>query len=287
MTWQFALFLNTVFSTIRSAVQKKIVTSVDPQLTLFYVICFYLTEVFILHVILNRQLPLIYPEALALGMVFAVSTTCLFAAIRISLSQTSLFASYAIIVSMALAAVFLGENRLFNPTTVSGQKIIVGLLCAVVSMWLIAKKGSIKKVLSDKTWLVLMIGYIIFDGIGQFGNKVFLATHQPLETLVSQMIGHLPILYVILKIRKIPFYVRKYDGMWIALDSFAEVGFAVFLLISFKLGPLSLILPIQKLATIIGGMSIGLILFKESYVYTKAKVAGVIIGLVGIVLLIV
>src|SRR3989344_358292 len=112
MTWQIALVLNAIFSTIKSGIQKKVVTRTDPQLFLFYVVCYFFVEIFLLYIIVNQRLPILYPSMFLLGVIFAISTSCLFAAIRISLSQTSLLGTYSIIIPMVLGAVFLGESAI-------------------------------------------------------------------------------------------------------------------------------------------------------------------------------
>jgi uncharacterized membrane protein len=221
-----------------------------------------------------------------LGVIFAISTTCLFAAIRISLSQTSLFGTYAIIVPMILATLFLGESVFFDPMTIKGVRSITGVLSALVSLWLLTRSKNHQKEKTNMTWFFLIFTYIIFDGVGQFWNKTFLASHTPMETLVSQTIGMIPFLFLILYVRRVSFKITRNTHRWIAFDSIAEVGFAIFLLLSFKLGPISLILPIQKLATLIGGMLLGLFVFNEKHELTKTKKIGLLVGIAGIILLI-
>lgn len=274
------------FSLQYEAAYKKVVTRTDPQLFLFYAMCYFLVEILILYMLINHRFPVLYPQMFLLGVIFAISTTCLFAAIRISLSQTSLFGTYSIIVSMVLAALFLGESVIFDPMTIKGIRSIAGVLFAIISLWLLTRSNSHQKEKTNMSLFFLILTYIIFDGIGQFWNKTFLASHETMETLVSQMIGLIPFLFVILYLRRISLKITGNSHIWIAFDSIAEVGFAIFLLLSFKLGPISLILPIQKLATIIGGMLLGLIVFNEKHSYTKIKKIGLLVGITGIILLI-
>lgn len=288
MTWQIALLFNAVFSTIRSGIQKKVVNRVDPQLFLFYVICYISVEMLLLYLLLYHRMPALYFEMIFLGIVFCISTICLFSAIKISLSQTSLFGTYSIILPMLLAALFLGESKLFDPATVRGARSVIGVISAVISLWLLAKSGMHSKYqVQNRNWLYFILIYIILDGAGQYWNKIFLVDHQPVETLISQNLGFLLFLFLTLKLRKLSFRFPKTEQTWTIIDSLAEVGFAVFLLLSYKLGPISIILPIQKITTIIGGMFLGLFLFGEKGDYTKNKVAGLIIGMAGILILVV
>jgi uncharacterized membrane protein len=281
MTWQIALALNLFIGAFRIGAQKKILGVVEPTVFLFWVLCYMLPLFIGIYIFQYGSLPGIYPEMFLLGIIFSISASCVFAATKISLSQTTVVGTYSIAISMILAALFLGESDVFTLQT------CIGLAAAGISLYYLSQSKGAAQSHMTRHWLLLMICFIVTDGAGQFWNKMFLMTHTPLEALISQLIADIPFMYLLIRIRKIPFRISVKKQQWIALDSLLEVGFCIFLLTSYKIGPLTVILPIQKLGSIMAGLLLGILFFKEGHSYTKKKYIGLVIGLAGIILLII
>lgn len=186
MSWQLALFFNVIFATIRSTIEKKLVDRLDP-LVVFFHTAFWSTVFFTLFYLLRHDsLPIIYPEMILFGVSVVLITGSYLAAIKISLSQTVVFGSYYIVVAMLLTTLFLGEWQLFDPAKISGQKTLIGVFLAFISLVFLLKSSSRKEAIMEQKWVFLIAVVIILNGVITFWSKSFLASHGPLETLISQ-----------------------------------------------------------------------------------------------------
>jgi uncharacterized membrane protein len=287
MTWQIALFLNIIFSVIRGSLYKKLVDKIDPILVMmhtnFWGIVFFSSY----FVFFNREFPVIYPEMLLLGILFTVSFGAYLKAARISLTQSVVFGSYYLVITLFLAAIFLGEWKLFDIQNISGIKNILGAVMAFISIYLLMTSGSKKEKMLEKNWIKYISLNIILTGFGTFWSKAFLVNHLPIETLFSQYLGGMPIqvIYNKIKLKKLSVDFTYYPA--IILCSLMEVVGLSLYYVAFKEGPAMIILPVQTIMITIFTSLSGLIFFKEAHMFKKEKIWGLVIGIVGVGLLVI
>lgn len=286
MNWQLPLFLNIGFGTIRAFLEKKLVAKVAPFMIFFYTVLWSGLVFILFYLTLYQSFPIIYPEMILLGILFTFSYGCYLQAMKINLSQTVIVASFYLIISLALAAFYLSEWRLFDPTTGVGQKTIIGMILTLLSIWMLVGADKKKEKINRK-WLFFMVINVVLTGIGTFWSKTFIENHGSLETLISQSLGGLPVLFIINVINREKFKIGKASQVLAILDGLAIVGTTVFFFIALKNGPLAVILPVQTLIITVSIVLVGLIIFKEVQNMTKKKFAGMVLGIAGVILLMV
>lgn len=287
MSWQIPLFFNIIFGTFRSYLDKRLVTRIDPLIVYFYTVFWILLYLLGYFFIRNHTFPAIYPEMIVMGALYAVAIGSYLKAIKINLSQSVVFASYYLVIPMILSAIFLGEWSFFNPRTFSGQKTILGLILAFISMFLILRSHSKREAKIEFEWIYLIIINIVLNGIGTFWGKTFVDSHNIFDTVFSQCIGGLGVVFIINRLRNKKYSVNPINHIWLAFDGFIIILAIYFYYLTVKSGPLTLILPIQTLLGTIAIALLGLILFKEVQYFHKEKIAGLVLGFIGVVLLMV
>jgi uncharacterized membrane protein len=256
-------------------------------LVLLYTNVWVLVFFFLFYLLRYGSFPVIYPEMMVLGVVYVIVIASFFAAIKISLSQTIVFASYYQLVAMILSAVFLGEWNLFNPFIFSGQKTILGICLAFIAMVLLLRSDKKSKGKLEKKWLYYILVYIIFMGIATFWSKSFLIAHGPLETLCSQQITFVPVALAWCLLKKKKLAISSRNQLLSGVDGLVTVFAVVFFYQALKNGPVSFILPIQTLLLTIATMILGLVVYKESHMFTREKIIGLVVGIAGIIFLII
>jgi uncharacterized membrane protein len=287
MSWQLPLFLNIVFGTIRSYLDKKLVERLDP-LVVYVCTVFWMTGFLLLYYLaIYHRAPAVYPEMMVLGILYAVAIGSYLKAIKINLSQSVVFSSYYLVIPMVLSAIFLGEWSYFNPNSFSGQKTIVGLILAFVSMFLILRSHTKKEAKMELTWVYLIIINIVLNGIGTYWGKTFVNTHGPFDTIFSQCLGALPVVILINYFGKKKYHLTPTNHILVALDGLIITLAVAFYYLAIQRGPLTLILPIQTLLGSIAIVTVGLVLFQEGQHLGKEKIAGLVIGIIGIMLLVI
>lgn len=285
MPWQSALLGNIFFASIRDPFYKKIVDRLDPYLVMFHTNIWGMVLFSAYYIVRNRLLPPIYFEMMLLGVVFTVSYGFYLTAIRFSLSQSVIFRSYSLAITLLLTAVFLGEWMFFDPLRVSGIKNITGVLLAGISLYTLTATGAKKEQKLERTWLLLILGNIILNGFGSFWSKSFLASHAPAETLLSQYVGGMVVLPFIMKAKKMSIRISKGYVLQIFILSVLEFFTLILFYEAYRKGPAVLVLPIQALVITIMTTMAGLIIFKETHLYRKEKAWGLGLGLFGALLL--
>ncbi len=285
MSWQIPLLINIIFGTIRSYLDKKLVDRIDPFLVFLYTSIWGTVFFFLFYFFRHLSFPTIYPEMIFLGVLTTISMCSYLAAIKISLTQSVIFASYYLLLVLILAAVFLSEWQLFNPAESSGQKMIVGSILAFISIFLILSGRTKKEERLERKWIIYIVVFIILTAISVYWGKVFIADHGPLETLISQSLGVLPAIYIINIIKRVKWSISRENHLLAAVDGLAVVLATAFYYQALKSGPLSLILPVQTLVGTIAIVLVGLILFNEKQQFDKGKIIGLVLGMLGIILL--
>lgn len=287
MIWQVAAILSVIFGTIRVFLDKKLIDKVGPFALLFYTAVwsgvFYTLFFFLRY----ESLPSFYPEMMGVGIVYVIAVVGYLKAIKVSLSQTMVFVPYSFVIPMILAAIFLGEWKLFDPTTASGLKTVLGTILAIVSLWLIVGSGSKREQKMESRWIYAIVIYIIFIGIGNYLSKAFLLTHGVLEALISQQISVVPLVFLFNIAKKVKFFTSFKNHLLMLVDGLAVAFAVVFFFFSIRQGPMSLALPIQTLLLTISTMLVGLYIFKEAHLFSKEKLIGMGLGVVGVILLVI
>jgi uncharacterized membrane protein len=287
MTWPIPLFFNIVFGTIRSFIDKRLVNKIDPFVAFFYATFWSNIFFFSFYLLRHHSIPIVYPEMLILGALYSFIVGSYMAAIKINLSQTVIFNSYYLVIPLGLAAIFLGEWQLFDPTIFSGQKTLLGIFLAFVSMGLFLSTKSRKEEKIEKKWLMLILFNIIFNGFATYWGKIFITDHGPLETLISQSLGGIPVLFIFNKLRRKSMEISGQNHLLSFIDGFVIFLAVTFYYLAIKNGPLTVVLPIQTLVGTIAIALVGLFLFKEKAQITNKKIWGLILGFIGVVLLII
>lgn len=287
MIWQTALVFYVFFGVLRGYFDKKLVTKVDPVVAFFYSAVWSLAAYLVIYFLVTGFFFPILPEQLILGVVYVFGIWAYLIALQLSLSQTVVFCSYSILIPMVLSAVFLGEWQLFNPGSLAGLKNIFGIILALLSMYLIIKSHSKKEEKLEKKWFFLIIVNIFSVGIANYLSKIYLADYGPVEALISQSISGIPLILIIslitgksLKLTKRKHALAATDGVVVGLS-------VIFFYAMLKAGAASVVLPIGMSALTIVSVLVGLFIFKETQLFTKEKLVGLFIGILGIMLLII
>lgn len=281
------LFINIIFATFRGFLDKKIVSKVDPYLAFFYVSVASGLAWLLFYIVRHETFPQIYPEMMLMGILYTVVIGSYLYAIRINLSQTVIFSSYYLLISMFLSAVFLGEWRLFDPSTSRGIKTIFGVMFAFVSMVLILHAHTRKEEKMELKWLFFISINIVLNGIGSFWGKTFIDRHGPLETAFSQSVAGVPMLFLINFLKNKDFKIPKYYHLLCIINGVVIAFAVIFYYLALKNGPLSIVLPLQTVILNIVLVLIGLFVYKETHLFDKGKILGLILGGVGVILLMV
>lgn len=285
MTWQIPLIINIIFATTRSYMEKLLVGKITPFMVFFYSVLWEAIFAIVFLLITAGRLPVIYPEMMMLGVLYGLGIGAYYEAIKINMSQSVVFSSYYILIPLILAAIFLGEWQLFDLSTSSGQKTIAGIILAFISMAMLLKGASKKEEKMEQKWVVLIGFNILINGIGTFWGKAFLVTHEPIEILFSQIIGGLLMLFAYNILKRNNFKIgAKYNKLLI-FNGFMMLGAVLTYFTVIKMGPLTVVLPIQTLILTILMALVGLLFFDEAHNMNMRKMVGMGLGVVGVVLL--
>lgn len=287
MPWLFPLIFNIIFSSIRNILDKRLVDRINPFVVFLYVSVFGQVIVLLVYFLRHASLPAFYPEMMFLGALYSLIVGTYLYAIKINLTQTAVFTSYYLLIPMLLSAIFMGEWIYFDVRIPEGQRTIMGIILALISMFLLLHSKSKKEEKMEKTWFLLIGANILLNGIGTFWGKSFIGDHGALETMFSQGMGGIPVILIFLLIQKEKLKLSRSNLFLTFVDSVIVSGQIIFYYAMVKAGPLAIILPVQTLVLTLAVVLIGLFIYNEAHFFTKAKFLGLIAGVVGVVLLMV
>lgn len=286
MGWQVLIIINLVFGSLREFLSKIIVNKIEPWIVIFYITFLNGILFFIFQFSAFGRWPRFDLSVTLSGIIFVVAFVSYFAAVKISLSQSILFQSYSLIITILLAAVFLGEARYFNIKTLLGLKIIAGIVLAFVSLWLVLYEGGKKEQLLERRWFFYIALTILFLGTGSFISIYFSKQLEPVEVFINQTLTMLPVLVFLLIIQKksikVPVSMVKYILAYSVVSVVAVLAFYQAL----KYIAVSRYLPMQQVLLVIITMMVGIFYFKEAKIFTGKRLVGMILGLIGIILLV-
>lgn len=287
MPWEFLLGVNLFFAVIRETLNKRIVHKIDPFVAVFYL--FILAGIIYLFLqFLLFGLTFQFNIATIIGGIFITfGILAYYFAVRISLSQSILFGSYSLLITIFLTAIFLGESHYFDIGSLSGIKVILGVSMACVALWYLLHEGKKSEVQLERKWFIFIGLNILLMGIGSFVSvyslKIFQQTTY--EVLLNQTIGGLPVVFawIILTGKKLRVPTSSFRD--IMINSFAITGSVIAFFELLKIMPAAKIYPIQTVLLVILTMMSGIFLYKEGNILKGKRLIGVVVGLIGIILL--
>lgn len=280
------LGINLIFGSLREVFNKKVADKLDPYVGLFYITLFINFWFYIYQIIIIGSLPQFNLLQAASGIVIAAAAFSYFSALKISLSQSILFQSYSIIVTIMLAAIFLGEGSYFDIGTVTGIKVISGIILAITALWFLLHVGSKKEVRLERKWFVYIIFTILFFGVGSFFSVSLTRTNVPVEVLINQENVMVVIFFVLSLWQKKKILI----GKKLVFLTFINSIFATVAIISFfealRIVAVARFFPIQQLSLVVLTMLSAVVFYKESNIFSGKRLIGMAMGLVGIILLV-
>lgn len=286
MGWQILLGINLVSSSIREFLNKKIVHAMHPLAGYIYMLFFGQIWLYLLQIFWYKGSLFYFHPLLAItGILLVIGFLGYFYALQISLSQSILFQSYSILVTIVLSAVFLGEGRYFDIATSSGIKIISGIFLAFVSLWYLLHVKSKKEQKKEKKWFLYILITIVFIGTGSFLTIFSIRTASILDVLINQNNAALVFLFVLLPFFRIKLPLKQNVLTYTFLNSiFGTVAVLAFYG-AVLVAPVAKIYPIQQISLVIITICTGLIFFRETHLFTRERFFGFVLGVVGIAVL--
>src|SRR3989338_6770513 len=144
MGWQILFVINLVSASVREYLNKQIADRLNPVVAFFHLALYFGVWLLISFLVFYHRWPRLDITIISTGVLFLVAFIAYLKAVKYSLSQSILFQSYSILVTVLLAVVFLGEAGYLDITTSLGQKVIGGGVLAIMSLWLMLR-GNGKK----------------------------------------------------------------------------------------------------------------------------------------------
>jgi uncharacterized membrane protein len=285
MYWYHYLFINLFAAVIRENLNKKLADKTSPFVSLFFVtlsngILLYIAQFFI-----YKSLPK-FDFWLALGGGFFVfGYLAYYSALKFSLSQSILFSSYSILVTVILTGIFLGEGRFFDIRTTEGIRVISGISLAFIGLWYLLHTGRKSEEKMESRWFVGIFFTILFFGVGSFFSLFFLKKFSSLDVLLNQTTLMIPLFLVLALYKGKKIRVKKEILPTIGINSLFSVIAVLAFFEGLKLAPAAKFYPIQQVSLVLLTMISGVIFFKEVKVFSGKKLVGMTVGLIGIIML--
>lgn len=189
MTWQVLILLSFLLHGTRTYYNKRLTQVLPPILANFWVFFLAIPLSFLAKFLFHADVAFRVSDLsfLLIGALTGLSMVTLFAALRLSVYKTSLASSFNIVVTILLAALFLGEWQLLNPSTSHGLQTLVGIVLVLVALYLVHKKPKEIVVhirtLAEKRWLVFITLNVLFSGVSGFLAKYFIDRINPYEAV--------------------------------------------------------------------------------------------------------
>lgn len=285
MPWQFFLGINLITATVREIMNKRVANTMDPVVGLFYVNLVQGLLFYIWFFLLYRRLPVVDVGVASAGVLFAVAYACYYSALRFSLSQSILFQSYSLLITIILSAVFLGEMKYFDISAGAGLRTIMGIFLALISLWFLLHQKNMNKEQRQLKWLIFIAGTILFLGIGSFISAAALRRMTSLEVLINQTDVMVPAVLLLAFLSNRKFKLKKEDVSIVVTNAFFAVIAVVTFMNALVETSVSKLYPIQQVLLVISVMTAGVVLYKETQIFSKQRLIGIILGLTGVILL--
>jgi len=289
MNWEIILIISLLIWVLGATLFKSI-TKKLPQSKALSVIFFLCAIIMLGYNLIFKTFQ--FEQAFLLisvvGFINAYGSYCQLRAYKYSLSKTSLFLPLSGLITVGLAALFLGESTIYN------FKVLIGVLLLFVATFLLSvKKGRVKKEKIGKEWLLFTLGMVLIWGMAFFMVKFF-SFSIPKETFllywyIGAFFSSLSIIGLgrIIKIEEKTENRLIQKGFWrIPLASLAILGSLATTYWVFQLAPAGAVEPIRRFGMGFLPILIGWFGFKEKKELTKIQLLGFISGIAGISLVI-
>jgi len=258
----------------------------SPFVGLFYIVLFVQIWLCSAFLITHKALPRFDLFASAIGVIFVIGLLAYFSAIKITLSQSLLFQSYSILITIILTALYLGESKYFDITTSSGIKVLMGTLLAFVALWYLLHTGSKKEEKVERIWFLYILVTIIALGVGSFLSISTLKYLMPMETLINQGNLMIPTLFIIATAKKEKLIVSRSKLFLTAANSVFSTVAVIAFYYALQIVPVAKFYPIQQVSLVIITIITGYIFFNERNIFSGKRLLGMGLGLIGIILLV-
>jgi len=285
MSWQILLAINLVFATVREFLSKKNANRLDPIIASFFFSLF--TGILLIgyQLAVKGSWPRWDLSIMFSGLIFVAALISYFAAVKISLSQTILFQSYSIVVTILLSAIFLGEGQYLNIATSLGQRVIGGILMAFSALWFLLHEGGSKEQRLEKRWVGYILVHILTGGIGTFISIGLARKILPAEVFSNQSVAIVVLLGILMMWKKLPILQPKKVMQSLFLQSFAGTVALLSFYEALIQEAVALVYPVQQVSLVVITMIIGIVVYKEQRVFSGKRLVGMVLGMAGIILL--
>ena len=282
MSWELVLILFYLIFTSGQIVQKVIVDTL-PRAKSLSLQFFIATGIMVGYVSISGSFQ--FEQSLILisgvGLINAWGAYCQWRAYGYSLSKTVLFFPLTGMITVSLAAIFLGEEAIYTP------QIILGSILLFSAAFFLAKEGAEEKKDFNFRWLFFVLGMVLIQGFTIFMAKHFSGSVARSTFLLYWYAGSfLGSLIVLLTERsdKRSFFQRA--GWKIPLASLAMVGSMATVYWAFQLAPVAIIEPLRRFGMVLFPMLAGWFILKERRKLSKVQILGILLGISGALLII-
>jgi len=198
-----------------------------------------------------------------------------------SLSKTVLFLPLSGVITVALAAIFLGENRIYNAGT------ILGVFLLFSAAFSLSRRSPEKRESTEAKWLLFTLGMVVIVGVALFVMKFFSFTLPRSTFLLYWYSGSfLGLLSISWFERKDPRTLFQRITWRVILSSFGIVASLTMVYWAFQLAPTGLVEPIRYFGITFLPLPVGWYIFKEKKTLTNLQKFGFILGIIGAALII-
>jgi len=287
MNWEIILAIHLIIWTFSAAILKHIAKKIPSAkaLTIIFFLCAIMMLGYNLTLGDFRFAPFFLLIS-SVGFINSYGSYCQLRAYKFSFSKTNLFLPLSTVITAGLAALFLGESKIYN------SKVLIGVLILLIAAVFLAFKKSQKEEKNiGAEWLLFALGMASIWGMAFFMVKFFSFTI-PRETfLLYWYIGAFFGSSSILGLGRI-IKIEENQRQKAEKISFKKVWFvipaSILILLSlttqywaFQLAPAGAVESIRRFGMSLLPIPIGWYFFKEKKELTKVQTLGFILGIIG------
>lgn len=288
-----------IFCTVSAAIlsqyfNKKLLSTqrVENVVMAMFTVCFILSSAFVL--IFGERISFVLPVFLV-GVLSAVATIFFARAVKINLSRSILLLAFINIIVIILSAVFLKEWQLLDPRHFQGVFNLLGTIGLFIAVYLFGTGGEGNMLVSRRNWAFAALIYVLVAGWVNFLIKYFAVSGVVLHNyLFSWYAGNfISVIFIFFLIRRHSDYslfklklIPEVVFLYISLG-ITTFGAMLSFFIAFYLAPAVLVLSIYTFLLVFGTILIGLFVFKEKSKFQSRDWAGLIVGAVAVIVLLI
>lgn len=290
--WTMAILLNFAFGSLTQIAIKSTVHRLPnaKALSFLFLICALVMVGY--NVVLDR---VAFSQSLllisAVGFVNAFGAYFQWKAYRYSLSKSALCFPLIGIITVILAAILLGESRIYSGWIIAGSSLLF------LSLFLLKKQGGEKEEETGGKWILFVLGMVLISGIAVFIMKYsasdiarsalpvlgMFPTNVPIEAFLlywycGAFIGTLPILSLE-RNNTAKLFVKS---IWrVPFVSIGSLGALASMYWALSFAPAGAVVPIQSFGSTFLPVLFGWFLFKEIRGIKKIQMLGFVLGIMG------